>query len=73
MSIGGHNCFACHRPASRIDYQIGEWVCEGNPDCGMSMGVTRQQRAEYERLTGKAFQRVRALTRESRPTRKETK
>ena len=42
-------CFACKRPASRFDRQIGEWVCERNPDCGMSMGVTREQRAEYER------------------------
>jgi hypothetical protein len=60
MSIGGHICFACKRPASRIDYQIGEWVCEGNPDCNMSKGVTREQRAEYDRLNGKAFSRARA-------------
>jgi hypothetical protein len=60
VSIGGHICFACKRPASRIDYLIGEWVCEGNADCGMSKGVTREQRAEYDRLNGKAFARTRA-------------
>lgn len=55
-SMGGQpSCFACHRPASRFDRQIGEWVCEGNADCGMSKGVTREQRAEYDRISGKAF------------------
>lgn len=50
-SMGGQpNCFACRRPASRFDKQIGEWCCEGNPDCGISFGVTRQQRERQQIL-----------------------
>lgn len=36
-----HVCFACKRPAAIFDRQIGEWVCEGNADCGMSRNVPR--------------------------------
>jgi hypothetical protein len=42
-----HVCFACKRPAAMFDRQIGEWVCEGNADCGMSRNAPRDTEAPY--------------------------
>jgi hypothetical protein len=29
-------CIGCGREAVIFDKQIGEWVCQGNQDCGLS-------------------------------------
>ncbi len=39
-------CFCCGREAVKFDRQIGEWCCQGNPDCSMSF--SKRERSEDE-------------------------
>jgi hypothetical protein len=53
MSVGQPICFACKRVASIFDRNLGEWVCEGNADCGVSRNVKRMtppQKKIYDAL-----------------------
>lgn len=46
--MGNPKCFCCGREAVKFDRQIGEWCCQGNPDCSMSFS-NREKDSEVKK------------------------